>query len=92
MVQANEKGLVLDAQRHADQQRLKRVASLYEELSPREQSMFALMLLGHGNKDIAASTGLMADTVKKHRAQVLTKMQVDSLSELIAFCKGFSLD
>lgn len=92
MVQAIDKGLVLDAQRHADQQRLKRVVSLYEGLSPREQSMFALMLLGHGNKDIAASTGLMADTVKKHRAQVLTKMQVDSLAELIAFCKGFSLD
>jgi FixJ family two-component response regulator len=90
MVQAIDKGLVLDAQRHADQQRLKRVVSLYEGLSPREQSMFALMLLGHGNKDIAASTGLMADTVKKHRAQVLTKMQVDRLSELIAFCKGFS--
>jgi FixJ family two-component response regulator len=47
------------------------------------------MLLGHGNKDIAASTGVMADTVKKHRAQVLTKMQVESLAELLALCKDF---
>ena len=61
-----------------------------QDLSPREQSMFALMLLGHGNKDIAASTGVMADTVKKHRAQVLTKMQVDSLADLLAFCKDFA--
>jgi FixJ family two-component response regulator len=89
MVQAIDKGLALDAQRHADQQRLQRVANLYEGLSPREQSMFALMLLGHGNKDIAASTGVMADTVKKHRAQVLTKMQVESLAELLALCKDF---
>jgi FixJ family two-component response regulator len=51
--------------------------------------MFALMLLGHGNKDIAAATGLMADTVKKHRAQVLTKMEVDSLADLLALCKDF---
>jgi FixJ family two-component response regulator len=51
--------------------------------------MFALMLLGHGNKYIAASTGVMADTVKKHRAQVLTKMQVESLAELLALCKDF---
>jgi FixJ family two-component response regulator len=90
MVQAIDKGLALDAQRHADQLRLQRVASLYEGLSPREQSMFALMLLGHGNKDIAASTGVMADTVKKHRAQVLTKMQVNSLADLLAFCKDFA--
>lgn len=90
MVQAIDKGLALDAHHHADRQRLQRVANLYEGLSPREQSMFALMLLGHGNKDIAASTGVMADTVKKHRAQVLTKMQVKSLAELLAFCRGFS--
>ena len=89
-VAAYDKGLALDAQRHADQLRLQRVASLYEGLSPREQSMFALMLLGHGNKDIAASTGVMADTVKKHRAQVLTKMQVNSLADLLAFCKDFA--
>jgi FixJ family two-component response regulator len=31
----------------------------------------------------------MADTVKKHRAQVLTKMQVESLAELLALCKDF---
>jgi FixJ family two-component response regulator len=47
------------------------------------------MPMRHGNKDIAESTGVMADTMKKHRAKVLTKMQVDSLAELIAFCKGF---
>ena len=51
--------------------------------------MVALMLLGHGNKDIGASTGVMADTVKKHRAQVLAKMEVDSLADLLAFCKDF---
>jgi FixJ family two-component response regulator len=31
----------------------------------------------------------MADTVKKHRAQVLAKMEVDSLADLLAFCKDF---
>jgi len=89
MVQAIDKGLALDTKSHADRQRLQRVTHLYEGLSPREQSMFALMMLGHGNKDIAASTGVMADTVKKHRAQVLNKMQVESLAELLALCKNF---
>jgi FixJ family two-component response regulator len=89
LVQVIDKALLLDANRHANQQRLKRVNELHQVLSPREQSMFALMLLGHGNKDIAAATGLMADTVKKHRAQVLTKMEVDSLADLLALCKDF---
>ncbi|NBX62350.1 MAG: hypothetical protein EBT67_08020 [Betaproteobacteria bacterium] len=42
------------------------------------------MLLGHGNKSIAAVTGVMPDTVKKHRAQVFEKMQVASLADLLA--------
>ena len=91
MVQAIDKGLTLDLQRQADQQRLQRVAALHQGLSPREQIMFDLMLLGHGNKDIASATGVMADTVKKHRAQVLVKMGVESLAELLALCKDFEV-
>ena len=89
LVQAVDKALAMDANRHANQLRLQRVAKLHQGLSPREQSMFALMLKGHGNKDIAIATGVMADTVKKHRAQVLTKMQVASLADLLALCKDF---
>jgi len=89
LVQVIDKALVLDAQRHANQQRLLRVYELHKGLSPREQSIFELMLLGNGNKDIAAVSGLMADTVKKHRAQVLTKMEVDNLADLLALCKDF---
>ena len=89
LVQAIDKGLKLDVQRHADQQRLKRVASFYQSLSSKEQDMFAMMLLGHGNKVIATAKNVMADTVKKHRAQILEKMQVRSLAELLALCKDF---
>lgn len=90
LVQAIDKGLKLDVQRHADQQRLKHLASLYQSLSSKEQDMFALMLLGHGNKDIAAAKSVMADTVKKHRAQIYEKLQVHSLAQLLAFCKDFT--
>ncbi len=47
------------------------------------------MLLGNGNKDIAAVKNLMADTVKKYRAQIMAKMEVNSLAELLALCKGY---
>jgi FixJ family two-component response regulator len=79
----------LDAHNSQENQRLQKVALLHQSLSLREKHIFALMLLGHGNKAIAAKTGVMADTVKKQRAQVLAKMQVDSLADLLAFCKDF---
>jgi len=87
LVQVIDKGLTLDTQRHADQKRLRRVEELHRTLSPTEQGILAEMLLGHGNKDIAAIKNVMPDTVKKHRAQILDKMQVNSLAELLALCK-----
>lgn len=90
LVQAIDKGLRLGGQLHSDQQRLLRVDTLHQCLSPREKSMFAFMLLGHSNKEIASATSVLADTVKKHRAKILAKMPVNSLAELLALCKNFN--
>ena len=91
LVQAIEKGLNHDQQHHKNRKHSKRVKALYESLSRREKSIFALMLLGHGNKDIASKLSVMPDTVKKYRAQVFEKMQVDNLAALLDLCKGFEL-
>jgi FixJ family two-component response regulator len=91
LVDAIEKSLTLDAERSATKKRLTKVNELYQSLSRKEQHIFSLMLLGHGNKSIAAVTGVMPDTVKKHRAQVFEKMQVASLADLLALCKDFAL-
>lgn len=91
LVQAIEKGLNLDQQHHKNRKNSKRVQALYETLSRREKSIFALVLLGHGNKDIASKLSVMPDTVKKYRAQVFEKMQVDNLAALLDLCKGFEL-
>ena len=87
--QAIDRGLDLDRQRETQALRLRHVQSMYDTLSKREKGMFDLMLQGHSNKHIAAVHGLMADTVKKHRAQILYKMQSDSLAALLAMCKDF---
>ena len=89
LIQAIDKGLKLDSQRHEDRKRLLLVDSLHQSLNQREQSILSLMLMGHGNKYIASDKGLMADTIKKYRGQILSKMQVNSLAELLALCKGY---
>jgi len=91
LVEVIEKGLNLGEQHDKKRKLAKRVKTLYVALSRREKSIFALMLLGYGNKDIAAKVGLMPDTVKKYRAQVLEKMQVENLAALLDLCKGFEL-
>jgi len=53
----------------------------------KEQEILSLMLLGHGNKAIGIEKNVMADTVKKHRAQIMAKMEVNSLAELLSLCK-----
>ena len=87
--QAIDRGLDLDRQRETQALRLRHVQSMYDTLSKREKGMFDLMLQGHSNKHTAAVHGLMADTVKKHRAQILYKMQSDSLATLLSMCKDF---
>lgn len=89
LLQAVDKGLGLDLNFCQKETRLSKVESLYLTLSSREKLIFSLMLLGHGNKRIAAITDLMADTVKKYRAQVMLKMEVDNLADLLSFCKDF---
>jgi FixJ family two-component response regulator len=89
LIQVVNKGLKLDAQLHEDQLRLKRVAALQQSLSAKEQEILSLMLLGHGNKAIGIEKNVMADTVKKHRAHIMAKMEVNSLAELLSLCKDF---
>jgi FixJ family two-component response regulator len=89
LIQVVDKGLKLDAQRHANQMRLKHVAALHQGLSAKEQEILSLMLLGYGNKAIGMAKNVMADTVKKHRAQIMSKMEVNSLAELLLLFKDF---
>jgi FixJ family two-component response regulator len=89
LVKVIEKGMEIDSQRNADEQRFMRVSTLYLGLTPRERDFLELILLGNGNKEIAIATGVMADTVKKYRAQILLKMEVHSLAELLALCKDY---
>jgi FixJ family two-component response regulator len=55
----------------------------YESLTTREREVMALVVIGRLNKQIAAELDVSEVTVKVHRGQVMRKMHVKSLAELV---------
>jgi two-component system response regulator FixJ len=70
----------MDSEREA---RLAAVQGRLAGLSPREREVLQGLVAGKANKMIAYDLGISARTVEVHRANVMTKMQADSLSELV---------
>ena len=56
-------------------------------LTPREREVFELVVRGEPNKQIARAIGCTARTVKAHRHNVMEKMQVKSLAELVSIAE-----
>ena len=55
----------------------------YDVLTAREREVFALVVAGFLNKQIAEELGTSERTVKAHRSQVMIKMQAKSLAGLV---------
>jgi FixJ family two-component response regulator len=55
----------------------------YERLTRRELEVFERVVAGKMNKEIASELGAAERTIKAHRAQVMQKMRVSSVAELV---------
>jgi FixJ family two-component response regulator len=64
----------------AHQQHLKR---RFESLTPREREVLPLVVSGLLNKQAAAHLGISEVTLQIHRANVMRKMEADSLADLV---------
>lgn len=57
--------------------------SVSDLLTPREREVLKLVSEGHTNQGIASLLGISIKTVEKHRANVMTKLEVNDLPSLI---------
>jgi FixJ family two-component response regulator len=72
-----------DAENRVARQRLKLWRNRYEGLTQREVEIFSLVVSGKMNKEIAEELGAAERTIKAHRANMMGKMDVASVAELV---------
>jgi len=54
-------------------------------LTPREREVLQLLAEGRGNKEIATSLGITTKTAETHRARIMSKLEIHSMSELVRY-------
>ena len=84
MIAAIERAMARYDLAHRQRTEINSFLALVATLTPRERQVFYLMMRGMINKKIADELGTTERTVKAHRHEVMEKMQVDSLAELVS--------
>lgn len=72
-----------DRSRREERTKLSAMRQRYESLTSREREVMSYVVAGMLNKQIAAQLDVAEKTVKFHRANVMQKMQAESLPELV---------
>jgi FixJ family two-component response regulator len=83
LLDAIRRGLDKDTRDLGREARTRSIHARVETLTPRERQVFALVVTGMLNKQIAAQLGVVEKTVKVHRARVMDKMRAGSVAELV---------
>lgn len=92
LLAAVENALEVYRQENQQQKRADFLRACYQSLSDREREIFRQVVQGRLNKQIASALGIAERTVKAHRSQVMEKMQVASLADLVRVAGELGID
>ena len=91
LLDAIQQALARDRVARAQRLEMAELRARFDALTPRERDVFGLVVTGLQNKQVAAALGTSEITIKRHRAQVMHKMQVTSLAELVRIADTLGL-
>lgn len=92
LIKRIREAISLDEANHEQQRARQHWQHLYEALTPREQQIAKLLAKGCPNKTIANRVHLSPRTVETHRANVLRKLEVQSVATLAESMARFHLE
>lgn len=72
-----------ESQRWAQEEELGRLGGLFPSLTPREREVMELVVAGRHNREVALLLGISPRTVEVHKANLLTKLQLDNIPDLV---------
>jgi FixJ family two-component response regulator len=91
LIDAIERALVRQDAARNQRSKLESFRAHLSTLTQRERQVFDLIVRGRINKQIAHELGTTERTVKAHRHQVMEKMQVHSLAELVSIAERLGI-
>jgi len=91
LVTAIQQALVRHAAKQQSEDQVSSYKSLIATLTPREAEVFALMVRGRPNKQIAHLLGTSERTIKAHRHVVMQKLRVQSFAEAVSIAERVGL-
>lgn len=92
MLDAVVQALARDGERRAEEQSIASLRTGYESLTRRERQVMEFVVAGLMNKQIATEMSLSQVTVKIHRAQVMKKMAVRSVADLVRKAEALGVE
>jgi FixJ family two-component response regulator len=92
LLKAVEQALKVDVRTHATAERVAAHQHLFETLTPRERDVFAILVRGLLNKQVAANLGVTERTVKAHRGRITQKLRARSMVDLVRIADDVDLN
>jgi len=91
LIEAIQRALVRQEEARERNLRLGSLRALVATLTPRESEVFALIVRGKLNKQIAHELGTSERTIKAHRHAVMQKLKVASLAEAVSIAERIGI-
>ena len=83
LIDAVSRALARDSADRVTRANRRTLQARYERLTPREREVFAHLIGGQINKQVAADLNITERTIKLHRARIFEKLEVDSMAGLV---------
>jgi len=91
LLQCVERALAHNAEQRQRQERLNAMRNLAASLTPREGEVFALVVRGKLNKQIAHELGTTVRTIKAHRQSAMDKLGAKSVVEAVSIAERLGM-